>query len=344
MMKKRLLAILAALNLVIALGWLFAIPSSAAAQSGTPAEVLAEINAYRAANGLGPLAENQSLNIAAQNHVNWMAETGQYTHTGAGGSTYTDRALAAGYGEGQGVRVTENWARGHQMTPYEVVHEMWKPSGIHNSQMLTSSYNEFGAGVALDGDGMTVYVVKFGIVTGGDLAPIATLPEEATATPIGPTRTPAPLSDTITTAAPNPDGSVIHVVKPGQALAAVADAYEIPLADLLAQNNLTEDSLIYPEQELLIVPAALPSPTPTDSGQTPEAAEDTLEPTPRPSRTPTEKVQPTRIAPTPTQPPQKHSGFLTDFFSGDTLWIGVGLVSVSVFGLGLLLYTSARMD
>ena len=305
--------------------------------------MLAEINAYRAANNLGPLVENQYLNIAAQNHVNWMAETGQYSHTGEGGSTYTDRALAVGYGEGLGVRVTENWARGHQMTAYEVVHEMWRPSGIHNSQILTTSYNEFGAGVALDGDGMTVYVVVFGIVTGGNVSPVSTLPEGATATPPGPTRTPMPLSEMITTATPNPDGSVVHVVKFGQALAAIADAYEIPLADLLAQNNLTEESVIYPEQELLILPAAISSPTPAETQQ---SSEETQEPTPKPSRTPTEKSQPTaaRITPTPTQPSRSSSGFLVSFFSGDTLWIGIGLVSMSVFGLGLLFYTSSRLD
>jgi LysM repeat protein len=328
-------------NLLILLGLCFAVPQDAQAQSGTPAGVLAEINAYRADNGLGPLVENQYLNIAAQNHANWMAEKMEFGHEGEGGGTYTDRALAAGYGEGLGVRVTENWARGHQMTAYEVVHNSWKPSGIHNSQMLTTSYNEFGAGVALDGDGMTVYVVVFGIVTGGDLAPVATLSEEPTAAPVGPTPTPVPISETITTATPNPNGSVVHVVTSGQALAAIADAYDIPLADLLTQNNLTEDSVIYPEQELLIVPAALPSLTLTEAFQTPE---ETLEPTPSPSPTPTEKVQPTRITPTPTLPPQKHSSFLTDIFSGDTLWIGIGLVSVSVLGMGLLFFTSSKLD
>jgi len=342
-MNKRKKAILALFNLMILLGLCLSDLSPVQAQSGTPAAVLTEINAYRAANGLGPLVENQYLNIAAQNHVNWMAETGQYSHIGAGGSTYTDRVLAAGYGEGQGVRVTENWARGHQMTAYEVVHEMWKPSGIHNSQMLTTSYNEFGAGVALDGDGMTVYVVVFGIVTGGDAAPVSTLPEGATATPQGPTRTPVPISETITTATPNSDGSVIHVVKYGQPLAAIADAYEIPLVDLLAQNNLTENSVIYPDQELLIVPASIPSPTPTGPTKTKETAE----PTPKPSRTPTKvagTVESPRATPTPTQPPQKTSAFLTDIFSGDTLWIGIGLVAISILGLGLMFFTSARLD
>jgi LysM repeat protein len=339
-MKKNKPTVLVFLYLVILLSLCFAFPQSAQAQSGTPAEVLAEINAYRAANGLGPLAENVYLDIAAQNHVNWMAATGTYSHTGEGGSTYTDRALAAGYGEGQGVRVTENWARGHQMTANEVVYEMWMPSGIHNSQMLTTSYNEFGAGVALDGDGMTVYVVVFGIVTGGNLPVV---PAQPTEVPIGPTSTPVPISQSITTATPNPDGSIWHVVQYGQPPAAIAEAYEITLEDLLAQNNLTEDSVIYPEQELLIQPARLETPTPTESPATPEETPEETNQAPSATPTRARQLTPTATTSTPTELTQKNSGFLIDVFSGDTLWIGVGLVSISVLGLGLLFYTSSRL-
>ena len=334
---KKLIPIFALLiSTLLALAPSAALVQPAWAQSGTPAEVLAEINAYRAANGLGPLVENIYLDIAAQNHVSWMAETGTYSHTGAGGSTYTDRALAAGYGEGQSVRVTENWARGYQMTANEVVYEMWMPSGIHNSQMLTTSYNEFGAGVALDGDGMTVYVVVFGIVTGSS---IRTQPPQTTNVPNWPTNTPVPLSESIATATPGPDGALVHVVQPGEALAAIADAYEIPLADLLAQNNLTDSSVIYPDERLLIVPASGPSPTPS---QIPETLAGKLDPTAQPSRTPTAGVLPTRTQAAPTQtPPPQANGWVT-LFSGDTLWIGISLVSMSVFGLGLLFFSSPR--
>ena len=339
-MKKNNRTYLVYISLLITLILNFAMPSPAQAQSGTPAEVLSEINAYRAANSLGSLVENQYLNIAAQNHVNWMAETGNFGHTGAGGSTYTDRAIAAGYGEGQSVRVTENWARGYKMTASEVVYDMWMPSGIHNSQMLTTSYNEFGAGVTLDQDGMTVYVVVFGIVTGGS---IRTLPPQPTDVPDWPTTTPVPLSETISTATPGPDGAVIHVVKPGEALAAIADAYEVPLANLLAQNAMTEDSVIYPNEELLVIPASGPTATPSENLVTPE---ETLEPTPKPSRTPTETVQQTRTGalPSPTQPPQRKTNGLINFFSGNTLWIGIGLVSMSVLGLGMLFFTSSKED
>jgi hypothetical protein len=226
------------------------------------------------------------------------------------------------------------------MTAYEVVHDMWKPSGIHNSQMLTTSYNEFGAGVTLDGDGMTVYVVVFGIVTGGS---IRTEPPQATDAPDWPTNTPVPLSEMITTATPGPDGAVIHVVQPGEALAAIADAYEIPLADLLAQNSLTDQSVIYPNEALLILPAAAPTATPADIQETPQ---ETLAPTPRPTQTSATGEQPTRTqaVPTAAQAPQRRANILLTLFSGDTLWIGISLVSMSAFGLGLLIFSSPREE
>ena len=190
----------------------FGAPETTHAQAGAPYQVLAEINGLRAGNGLAPLVENQYLNIAAQNHANWIAETGQGGHIGAGGSTAYDRAVAVGYGEGLSVRVTENWARGYGLTAYGCVYDMWVPSSIHLSQMLTTYYYDFGAGVALDSSGMSVYVVKFGRVTS------ASAPPQPTTNPGGTPGTPVPYIQPVTTVEPNPDGSVIHVVQPGQTL------------------------------------------------------------------------------------------------------------------------------
>lgn len=315
-----MLAILSVITLV------FGAPETTHAQAGAPYEVLAEINGLRAANGLAPLVENQYLNIAAQNHANWIAETGQGGHIGEGGSTAYDRAVAVGYGEGLSVRVTENWARGYGLTAYGCVYDMWVPSSIHLSQMLTTYYYDFGAGVALDGSGMTVYVVKFGRVTSASAPPQPTADPDAT---------PVPFIQPVTTAEPNPDGSIIHVVQPGQTLWAIAEAYDIALADLLAQNDLTEDSAIYPDQELLIVPANAEEETKTT---TPTATE---EPTPTPSPTRTAQTTPTGVAPTPTETPRNN--FLVNIFSGDTRLVGFGLVGVSIFGIALLVFTSSRL-
>lgn len=313
-------------------------PQPARAQAGTPFEVLAEINSLRIANGMQPLIENQYLNLAAQNHADWIAATGQGGHIGAGGSTAADRALAVGYGGGASVRVTENWARGPGLTAYSCVYDMWAPSSAHINNMLTTWHNEFGAGVALDSQGMTVYVVKFGHVVGS-------VPQQPPSVPSGPTGTPAPLIQPVATAQPNPDGSVIHIVRFGQTLWAIAEAYGISMITLLEQNYLTEDSAIYPDQELLIVPANLEVEEDVNEDDAEATPTPTEEPTPTPTRTPTRtpQAQAEEATPTPTEAPNPAGNVLANIFSGDTLWIGIGLVGVSLFGIALLFFTSSRL-
>jgi len=327
LLKSRILAILFLFSLLTAF---FGAPQPAQAQAGSVAGILAEINGLRSANGMTPLAENIYLDIAAQNHANWIAETGQGGHTGEGGSSAQDRALAAGYGEGAQVWVTENWARGPGLTTSDCVYVMWNDPA-HMDNMLTTWHNEFGAGVALDAQGFTVYVVNFGHTTGG--APLV-----PTTTPGGPTRTPAPIIMPVNTAVPNPDGSVIHIVEPGQTLWGIVEAYGISMVDLLAQNELTEDSILYPGQELLIFPAREQTPVVTEPPPTPEPTRTAL-----PSSTPTERQVTPAQTPAPTEKPNRMGTFFTNIFSGDTLWVGIGLVAVSVFGIVLLFFTSARL-
>jgi LysM repeat protein len=332
--KQRILIILALFSLFMSLA---GITRPAGAQAGAPYEVLAEINGLRVANGMAPLNENQYLNIAAQNHANWIASTGQGGHTGAGGSSPADRALAVGYGEGASVRVTENWARGPGLTAYTCVYEFWAPSSAHINNMLTTWHNEFGAGVALDGQGMTVYVVKFGHVVGS-------APLQPPSVPSGPTGTPAPRIQPIATAQPNPDGSVIHVVQFGHTLWGISEAYEISMITLLEQNYLREDSSIFPNQELVIVPAEVEEDeVEEEAGETPTPTETpTLTPTLTPTRTPW-RTQ-TTVTPTPTEAPSLAGGVLVDLLSGDTLWMGIGLVGVSLFGIALLFVTEKRVE
>jgi LysM repeat protein len=315
-----------------------AAPQQTHAQAGTAWEVLAEINAYRAANGLAPLVENQYLNISAQNHVNWMAETGIYSHTGIDGSTSTDRAIAVGYGEGSSVRVTENWARGPGMTASEVVYQSWATSNIHNSQMLSTSYNEFGAGVALDGDGMTVYVVNFGLVLGSSTEPQPTAPPST-----GPSSTPAPIIQPITTSTPNPDGSVIHIVQYGETLWTIVEAYSVNMPDLLALNGLTEEDAIFPDQQLLIIPASIEVEETPETTGTPGEVTSTPTLAPSPTATRTFAPSPTLMAEDITETPEPRTNFLRNIFSGDTLIVGIGLVAVSILGIALLLFTSSRL-
>ena len=312
------------------------------AQAGTAYEVLIEINALRAANGLAPLAENQYLNLAAQNHADWIAETGQGGHTGAGGSDAKARALAVGYGEGAQVWVTENWARGSGLTAYDCVYTKWAPSAAHLDNMLTTWHNEFGAGVAIDSSGFTIYVVNFGHTSNSNI------PEQSISVPTGPTATLAPLVQPVTTATPQGDGTVVHVVQFGQSLWAISDAYEIPMADLLALNGLTEEDAIFPDQQLLIVHGSgeTPEPTPTEPSDLEMLANPEEAPTATPR--PTQRVNPTATPQTSvtveaTVEADAQGNFIKNIFSGDSLLVGIGLIVVSVLGIVLLLYTSSRL-
>jgi uncharacterized protein YkwD len=372
MKQKRLLAILGILGLTV-LFW--GKPAPVRAQAGTPYEMIAEINNLRAANGLPSLVVNDYLMLSAQNHADWIAETGQGGHVGINGTKAIDRARAVGYGEGAQIWVTENWARGPGLTVSDCIYVMWDDEA-HMGNMLTTWHNEFGVGVALDAQGFTVYVVNFGHTSGSAPAepteetplPGATGTPGASETP-GTAPTPAPYIQPVTTATPNADGSVVHVVQYGQTLWAIAEAYGISLADLLAQNGLTEDSAIYPDQELLVVPAGEDAPGATEEPAAESAAdpmtapekedtspafqeEENTAPTQKPENPPPANAEPSPKTVTDSQPEEPspttsqaspRQNALANIFSGDTLVVGVGLVVVSVFGLGLLLFTAARL-
>lgn len=323
--QKRILTVLSIFGLFML--W-FGAPRPVQAQAGTAWEMLAGINDFRAANGLPPLEENIYLNLAAQNHADWIAETGLGGHIGEGGSTATDRAQAVGY---TGAIVTENWARGPGLTVYNCIYVSWNDQA-HIDNMLDPSRKEFGAGVALDSSGFTVYVVDFSNFDTNDSQPL----QDTTVTPGGPTPTFAPFVQPVLTATPQPDGTIIHIVQYGQTLWAIADAYGIALTDLLTMNGLTEDSAIFPDEQILIFQGTGETPTPT---VTSEEIEPSMTPMPTARMTSTPPVQ----MPTPTEEPAPRSNFLTNIFSGDTLWVGIGLIAVSVFGIVLLLFTSSRL-
>lgn len=71
--------------------------SAAWAGSAQAQDLLGQINALRAERGLAPYTLDSALSAAAQNQANWMAQTGQVSHTQADGSTPRSRAAAAGY-------------------------------------------------------------------------------------------------------------------------------------------------------------------------------------------------------------------------------------------------------
>jgi len=101
-------------------------------------------NAERAKAGLGALTLNNQLAEAAQGHSDSMAADDFFSHTGADGSTVSDRVQEEGY---EFARTGENIAAG-QTTAEQVV-EGWMNSPGHRANILNADYTEIGIGYEL---------------------------------------------------------------------------------------------------------------------------------------------------------------------------------------------------
>lgn len=220
----------------------------AAAQSGNQYYVIELVNNLRAEYGLPPYQVNPALMAAAQAHSEWAASIGAHSHTGAGGSTPKDRAIAAGYGGGAAVRVSENIYWGTLATADSAV-EWWRNSPIHFQGMTSTNYVDIGAGVAY-GDAGGFFTLNFGAVIGS--APAATSAAPASGTPL-----PVYVVEPVEVAEAGEDGSIVHTVGDGQTLWAISAAYDVPLSEIMALNRLTESSIIQPGDEIVIIPSPI---------------------------------------------------------------------------------------
>lgn len=215
-------------------------------------DIVAVVNAYRATKGYYPLNPHPQVMAAAQAHAEWIVATGQGGHIGASGSNETTRVSWTGYGGGASIKCDENWASGR--TIEDAVYNTWS-DWTHQEVMLNAwgnRYTDAGGGVAALGNGRYVFILNVCMVVGkgsGAAVPGATAKPQAT----------ADLSNYIfgvTKATPMADGRIEHVVKYGQTLVTIAEAYGTTIESLRALNNMAADAtLIYPEQKLLIQPA-----------------------------------------------------------------------------------------
>lgn len=126
------------------------------------AEVLTLTNQERRkVAGRADLVLSAPLAAAAQKHADWMAQTGQLSHTGAGGSSVQQRIEAEAYRwQAHG----ENIAMG-QRDPAEVV-AAWMNSQGHRANILHAQYRDIGIGVARGADGRLWWCQVFGAPAG----------------------------------------------------------------------------------------------------------------------------------------------------------------------------------
>ena len=224
-------------------------------------ELIAEVNSLRSANGLPAYNIHPILMQIAQAHANYQASIGTVTHYSADGSRPFQRALAAGYPVAGDLSLggffSENIQMGYQLTPEEAI-TAWRGDSVHLNTMLhPTNYRDVGAGVAYDGN-YVYYTLDVGQPS--DSMPVYT-PSGAGMTPgaaVYPSLAPVIINT------PLADGSIIHVVQPGETLWTIAVAYRVTVDELRFLNTLALSAIIYPGDKLTIRLALTATPqTPT---------------------------------------------------------------------------------
>jgi LysM repeat protein len=234
------------------------------------AGVIQEVNALRAANGLQPYSVNSILVGTAQGQADYMASIGTWSHTGPGGSSVTQRLLAAGYPLAGDLSLggfrSENVVMGTGMTPAEAV-AAWTGDSIHLHTMLSADLQEIGAGVA-ERDGTFYYVIDCARPTSGGV-PQAYTPgaEAAYSAALNQIIVPVALSTA------NSAGEIIHEVKPGQSLWQIAIEYGVKIDDIRRMNKLSSAYVINPGDTLVIKQVGTATPAPPTETTTPPATQ-----------------------------------------------------------------------
>lgn len=321
---RRLFTVFAGIPIVLAL--LFpATDASARPAAATAYQIIDAVNALRASYGLPPYSINSILMGTAQAQADYMAATGTVTHTGPGGTTVTQRLLAAGYPLAGDLSLggfrSENITSASPDASADSIVASWTTDDLHLNTMVSPSLLEIGAGVAIS-NGRAYYVIDCARPTGSG-EPQATLSGSTGGEDAG---TPPPVSLTVVVNTPGEDGSVTHVVQAGETLWSIAAAYGVPVEQLQSLNRLGSSTLIYPGTVLVIRAPATAAPS------TPTATRTVL-----PSFTPyiLGTSTPTR-SPTPTVVPQAP---LTD---RDTAMVAAVIVFAALVLAGVLTVSLSR--
>jgi len=243
-------------------------PVNAPHYESTPYDLINAVNALRAAYGLPAYGINSILMVTAQDQADFMAATGNVTHSGPGGISFTERLLVAGYPlagdlSAGGFRA-ENITSGREGMSAQAAIDGWMGDAPHQNTMLSPNLTEIGAGVAVV-NGRVYYVI--------DCAQPTTSGVLQAGTPVVGSGTTVPAGEAVVypvvLSTPNRSGDVIHEVQAGQTLWQIAISYGATIAEIKHLNNLFDDN-IFPGSKLLIKNEATPTALPPTETATPE--------------------------------------------------------------------------
>ena len=235
----------------------------------TADELVYYTNLRRTQYGLPALSVNSILMSTAQQTAEIMAGSQESWHIGG----VSSRIQQAGYGGGVTVWATENIANGTGTSAEELVYVIWNDN-THNIPVMNPIYCDIGAGVAVDAEGTSYFVIHAAYTEkrycGEYIAPDGTTLEtiyanEAGSIDLSETQEAEEISQfmqPVSRVTPNSDGQIIHEVNYGQTLWSIAITYGTKIKDIQILNGMTEDDqTVYPGQILLIPTSLTPYPT-----------------------------------------------------------------------------------
>jgi uncharacterized protein YkwD/LysM repeat protein len=292
-------------------------------QADSPYDLINAVNALRASYGLSAYNINATLMVAAQSHAEFMAATGNVSHTGGGGSSVTDRLLSAGYPLAGDLSLggfrSENITGGVEgKTALEAVNQ-WAGDAPHLNTMISPNLTEIGAGVAV-ANGRVYYVIDCARPTTSGL-PQSSVPSAGSGSVVSANEAGAELIPAAVISTPNLAGDVIHDVKSGQTLWQIAITYNVKVDEIKAFNNLADNN-IYPGEKLLIKKMdVMPAETPTSVGTVTAAVAPTL------TATSTPALQAATSAPMPASTAARSNQTI--------MMIVMGIIALALLGGGI---------
>jgi LysM repeat protein len=223
--------------------------SGVLAQSGevTAFDLIIAMNTLRASYGLPLLEEDPIINSVAQATAEIMAANNMSSHIG----DVRGRLQAAGYGGGDQVWGTENFAVGvgDSFGIDEIMLAWSDPS--HMIPAVNPAYCNVGAGVATGANGRTYYVLQAAYTSAKSCGEYKSV-GGGNKNQIGGVTGVSQIIIPVKIATPDAEGRVFHEVKAGQSFWAIAVAYKITIHDLEVWNNLSRENKLQIGQKLFI--------------------------------------------------------------------------------------------
>lgn len=231
----------------------------------SPSQLIDIVNNLRVSYGLQPLTVHPVLMQSSQSQADYMAATGQMTHTRPGGISYTQQLLTLGFPLAGDLSFggfrAENILGSIGPLVWNGVPSGWQDAD-HMNTLLSQNLTHIGAGIS-QGAGGYYYALDCAAATGsGEMQTSAagiltSIPASEGGNSAGVSQYMVPVA--LNTALPS--GDVFHKVQYGQSLWSIAIEYGTTIKNIQALNNLGEDMVVYQGQELLVKKAATqPSP------------------------------------------------------------------------------------